>query len=159
MKFAFCKRTVISLTLCLFIVFMFFFRTAFYSLKSYDELMPFNEQYLPVCFSLSEMVELISLLGLNNYFEASNTLYSNIISLRCNPMGNLLQLLIQLVFRKNAPDIQISYTPIPKSAFYDDYGIYAQTAVGKWKRANITQIRGILHEYLALIYYYFKGYL
>ena len=93
--------TVIFCTLTIFLVFIFFYRTIFYSVKIFDEITPFKETYLPVTFSLSEMFELISFLGLNQYFEATNTLYSNIVSLRSNPLGNFLQLFIQFLCKKN----------------------------------------------------------
>ena len=83
------------------IVFIFYFPTLFYAVKAFDELLIFKETYLPVPFSFSEIPELISNLGLHQYVESSNTLYSTICSLRCNPLGNLLQLFIQFLFQKN----------------------------------------------------------
>lgn len=95
------KSLILFLAVTVLIVFIFYFRTAFYEVKAFDELVPFKETLLPVCFSFSEVFELISLLGLKQHFEAMNTLYSNIVSLRCNPFGNLLQMLIQVLFKKN----------------------------------------------------------
>ncbi len=82
-------------------IFLFYFRTVFYEVKAFDEIIPLKEAYLPTCNSFSEMFELISLLGLKQHFEASNTFYSHITSLRCNPIGNFLQMFIQVLFRKN----------------------------------------------------------
>lgn len=95
------KLSLMFLFLTLGLIFLFFYPTLFYKVKAYDELIPFKEVLLPSCFSLSEIFELISLLGLHNHFEATNTMYSNIVSLRCNPLGNLLQMLIQCFFKKN----------------------------------------------------------
>lgn len=92
--FVFLLTTILS-------VFIFYFPTIFFAIKSFDEVTPFKETHLPVCFSLSEMFDLISLLGLHQYFEASNTLYSSIISLRSNPLGDFLVLLTQFFCRKN----------------------------------------------------------
>lgn len=83
-------------------VFLFYFPTVFFAIKSFDEITPFKETHLPVCFSLSEIFDLISLLGLHQYFEASNTLYSSIISLRSNPLGDFLVLLTQFICRKSS---------------------------------------------------------
>ncbi len=94
------KKTIIFFSVVMLTVLFFFYPTIFYPVKLFDEIIPFKETYLPTCFSLSEMLELISLLGLRQHFEATNTLYSNIVSLRCNPFGNLLQLFIQLIFKK-----------------------------------------------------------
>ncbi len=82
-------------------VFIFYFHTIFFAVKSFDEITPFKEIHMPVCFSFSEIFELISLLGLHHYFEASNTLYSSIISIRSNPVGDFLVLLVQFFCRKN----------------------------------------------------------
>ncbi len=83
------------------VIFLFFFPTIFFKVKAYDELMTFKETYLPVCLSFSEMFELISVLGLRHHFEATNTIYSSLVSIRCNPVGNFLLLLVQALFKKN----------------------------------------------------------
>ena len=80
---------------------IFYFPTIFYAVKAFDEITPFKETHLPTCFSLSEIFELISLLGLHHYFEASNTLYSSIVSIRSNPLGDFFVLLVQFFCRKN----------------------------------------------------------
>src|SRR3989338_7032679 len=87
-------------TLTLAIVFIFFYKSLFFGVKIYDEIIPFKETFLPTCFSISEMYELISLLGLRQHFEATNSFYSNIVSIRCNPMGNLAQMLLQFLLQK-----------------------------------------------------------
>ena len=93
--------TFLFITVTVLIVFAFFFHTVFYGLKAYDELTTFDEGYVPLCYSLSEMFELISLLGLNHCFEAANTLYSNIISFRCTPVGVFLYMLHMFIFKKS----------------------------------------------------------
>ncbi|MFA5142617.1 MAG: ElyC/SanA/YdcF family protein [Candidatus Omnitrophota bacterium] len=63
---------------------------------------------------------------------------------------------VSLVFRKIAGDIDVTYTPIVNGHFY------ARTPGNlgsRWKRINIEQIRGILHEYIGILYYWFKGYI
>ena len=52
------------------------------------------------------------------------------------------------VFKKISPDIKVIYTPIPKSIFYQREG-----------KVKLSQIKGIFHEYLGIIYYWFKGYI
>lgn len=63
-----------------------------------------------------------------------------------------------LVFYKNAKDIKVTYTPILKSLFYshESKDIYGRKI---WKQINIQQIKGILHEYLGILYYWWKGYI
>lgn len=92
---------VLFLSSVLILIFIFFFQTLYYPPKAFDEIVIFKENFLPSCNSFSEMFELISLLGLKQYFEATNFLYSNIVSFRCNPLGNLIQLTMQVLFKKN----------------------------------------------------------
>ncbi len=95
------NKIMIFLAVTIFFVFLFYFHTLFYGIKIFDELTIFKESYLPVTFSVSEIYELISKLGLHQHIESNNMLYSNISSLRCNPFTNFLQLLIQFFFQKN----------------------------------------------------------
>lgn len=95
------KTTFIFLIFTIILTFLFYYQTLFYDIKAYDEITLLKETHLPVCFSLSEIFNLISLLGLHQYFEASNTLYSSISSLRSNPLGDFLILFTQLICKKN----------------------------------------------------------
>jgi uncharacterized SAM-binding protein YcdF (DUF218 family)/glycosyltransferase involved in cell wall biosynthesis len=53
-----------------------------------------------------------------------------------------------LTWRKAAPDVRVTPTPVPHSQFYaHDLG------------ANLEQMRGILHEYVAIVYYWWKGWI
>ena len=62
-----------------------------------------------------------------------------------------------LVFKKNAPELKVTYTPIPKSSFYK-HSIYSNKSfIGFHKQIQFKQLKGILHEYLGIIYYYIKG--
>jgi uncharacterized SAM-binding protein YcdF (DUF218 family) len=54
----------------------------------------------------------------------------------------------QLVVRKWAEDINVVYSPVERSQFYDrSYGV------------RVEQIRAIVHEYLGILYYLIKGYI
>lgn len=53
-----------------------------------------------------------------------------------------------MVFNKYAPQIDVIKSPIEKSQFY-----------ARHRRVLPVQIRGIFHEYLAILYYYLKGWL
>jgi len=52
-----------------------------------------------------------------------------------------------LVFKKHAPAIAVIYTPVKISQFYD-----------KTRGVRLEQIRAIAHEYLGILYYWFKRY-
>ena len=53
-----------------------------------------------------------------------------------------------LVYRKVADKTKVIYTPVPNSQFYD------RKIGSKWQ-----QIRAIFHEYLGILYYWWKGYI
>lgn len=55
---------------------------------------------------------------------------------------------VAMVYNKVAPEIQICLTPVPTSGFY-----------GNEKKVKWKHIRAIGHEYLAIIYYWLKGYI
>jgi len=54
---------------------------------------------------------------------------------------------IALVSKKISPDIRFIYEPLPYSLFFGD-----------GKRVELKHISAILHEYIAIVFYYFKGY-
>ncbi|MEW6008516.1 MAG: ElyC/SanA/YdcF family protein [Candidatus Omnitrophota bacterium] len=53
-----------------------------------------------------------------------------------------------LVFKKNAKGVKVSYAPILRSLYYD-----------KKDGIKLRHIRGIIHEYLGIIYYLMRGYI
>ncbi len=59
-----------------------------------------------------------------------------------------------LVFKKVGTGIEVLYAPLPKSEFY----AHATTGI-LTKKAEVRQIRGIFHEYLSIVYYWWKGYI
>jgi len=54
---------------------------------------------------------------------------------------------VSMVFDKFKDNLEIIYTPVPKSQFYDRIS----------GMINFEQIRAIAHEYLGIIYYWIKG--
>jgi uncharacterized SAM-binding protein YcdF (DUF218 family) len=64
---------------------------------------------------------------------------------------------VSLVIKKVAQGIKIIYTPIPKSRFYS-HNIRSSNR-RRWKQVKVQQIRGLVHEYLGIIYYWWKGYI
>ncbi|MFH1888956.1 MAG: ElyC/SanA/YdcF family protein [Candidatus Omnitrophota bacterium] len=63
-----------------------------------------------------------------------------------------------LVFEKNARDLRVIRVPPRKSIFYagNDTNV---SGIKWWRDVNLEQIKGILHEYLSIIYYKWKGYI
>ena len=90
----------------------------------------------------------------SNTFE--NVLYSKEILERYGWNKILLvsspyhMLRTKLIFSKIAEDIEVTFVPIERSLFY------TQPEKGG-KKINIQQIRGILHEYLGIIYFQLRG--
>jgi len=65
---------------------------------------------------------------------------------------------VQFVFKNIDSGINITYTPLPNSLFYsrktrDEEGQKI------WRQTNLTQIDGIVHEYLGILYYWYKGWI
>jgi uncharacterized SAM-binding protein YcdF (DUF218 family) len=53
-----------------------------------------------------------------------------------------------MVWKKQAPDVEVVPTPVEHSQFYD-HG----------RGANLEQVRGIIQEYLAILGYWRRGWL
>jgi len=53
-----------------------------------------------------------------------------------------------LIYDNIADDIEVRYTPVPNPQFYYRH-----------KKIGLEQIKAIIHEYAAIIYYYFKNYI
>jgi len=53
-----------------------------------------------------------------------------------------------MVFAKNASGINVKCVPVENNEFY-----------ARGKKVTVTQIRGIIHEYLAIVYYFWKGWI
>ncbi len=65
---------------------------------------------------------------------------------------------VELVFKKNADEVEVTYLPIKDSLFYS-HPIKDSKGRSSLKQINLSQIKGILHEYLGIVYYWFKGYI
>lgn len=83
------------------LVFIFYSHTLNYSWKIYDEHILYNESILPTPTSFSEIFEIISSFGLNNHFESSNPIYSNISVIRGTPVDTIFCLFFFYLFKKS----------------------------------------------------------
>ncbi len=65
---------------------------------------------------------------------------------------------VSLVLKKIDNGIDVTYTPLPSSLFYSRSPRDRQ---GRriWRQVNLSQINGILHEYLGILYYWYKGWI
>lgn len=60
------------------------------------------------------------------------------------------------VFNKIAKNIKVTYVPSVKSLFYA-HSERDKNNKRIWKKINMRQIKGILHEYMGIVYYLWKG--
>lgn len=60
---------------------------------------------------------------------------------------------ISLIFYRIGGDVKAIYTPLPRSSFYSHKNIPLFH-----RQINLRQIKGILHEFIGIIYYWWKGY-
>ena len=63
---------------------------------------------------------------------------------------------LSLVYSKIAKDLNVNYTPIPESLFYKHPDCYLD-GIKLIKQISFQQAKGIIHEYLGILYYWFKG--
>ncbi len=61
----------------------------------------------------------------------------------------------KLTFEKNEPDIHLTLIP-SESPFYKR-GVDERGKPYRFRQVNFSQLQGIFHEYLGILYYYFKG--
>lgn len=90
---------IIILTL---IVFVFFAHTLNYSWKFFDEDIIYAQSIWPIAHSLFELMEIIKSFGLNQLFESSSVIYSNIAIMRGTPVSNLVTLITLYLFKDSA---------------------------------------------------------
>ena len=62
----------------------------------------YNESIFPTPTYFSEIPEVISTYAFNSNFESQNLMLSNIINIRSNPLGTILNILVSYFFKKNA---------------------------------------------------------
>lgn len=63
---------------------------------------------------------------------------------------------VMLVFGKIAKDINVVYSPVSESSFYSHP---EKDSHGKriWKRIGLRQLKSVTHEYISILYYWWKG--
>ena len=64
---------------------------------------------------------------------------------------------VSLVFDHIVKDVRVSYVPIPYSLFYN--WPRETKLISLKKQITIAQIRALLHEYLGIVYYWWKGWI
>lgn len=62
----------------------------------------FNESLYPASMNFKEILEIISIYAFKSNVESQNLMFSNIINIRSNPIGNVFYIILSYVFSKNA---------------------------------------------------------
>ncbi len=63
-----------------------------------------------------------------------------------------------LIFKKEAPTLQVRYAPLEKSHFYRRTNV-DQDGKRKWRRIEWAQLKALVHEYAAIAFYWWRGYI
>ena len=82
-----------------------------------------------------------SLLNAKKIMESQGWASMLLVSSRYNTLRS------RLVVEKNLSSMTVRFTPAPRSAFFGEEGPV------RWKH-----VRAIIHEYLGIVYYWWKGY-
>jgi magnesium-transporting ATPase (P-type) len=102
MKVDFFKKPHIFLMGVLLIISFIFLPTINRDWQMFDEKDIYcNEGLYPIPESFSEIPEVISTYAFNFNFESQNLQFSNIVNIRSNPAGAILNILISFFFKKN----------------------------------------------------------
>ena len=68
----------------------------------FDEKMIFEDEgFFPIAANIKELFELISTFAFNYHIESQNVMFSNIINIRSNTIGAILNMVILFIFKKN----------------------------------------------------------
>ncbi len=119
---------------------------------------PLVMQALAVSLGVPKEVILLEGRATNTY---ENVIFSSRI-LKRNNWHNILLVSspyhmrrVRLVFQKNVSNVDVTYLPFKNSFFYRR----TQSANILSKKISLQQIEGIMHEYLGILYYWWKGYI
>jgi len=63
-----------------------------------------------------------------------------------------------LVFKKEASDLNVQFSPMEKSQFYQRKSV-DERGKRKWRQIEWVQVKALFHEYAAIAYYRWRGYL
>ena len=97
------KKKVISYLLgTVFLVFFIYSFSLFRPWQPFDERLFYNEEFLPIPQSFSEVFEIINSFVLNSHIISTNTFFSNHLLLRSDPVAWSILTFIFFFFKKNA---------------------------------------------------------
>lgn len=95
------KEKTTSLLLTLFLIVLTYSISITRPWQFFDERLFYTEGLFPIPSSLEEMYEIISTYAFNYHIDSQNAFFSNIISIRSNVLGFILNILIAFLFKQN----------------------------------------------------------
>lgn len=84
------------------IVFFVYFFSLFRPWQPFDERLLYNETLFPIPVTISEMPEVIKAFVVNYHMESMNSFFSNFMTIRSNPIAEILVVIVSFLFKKNA---------------------------------------------------------
>ncbi len=96
------QKKMYLLLLVISIVFLFYFFSLNREWQFFDERLIFKEELFPIPVNFSELFEVIRTFAFNYHVDSQNAFFSNIITVRSNTIGAILNILISFVFGKTA---------------------------------------------------------
>ena len=84
------------------IVFFIYSFSLFRPWQPFDERLLYNETLFPIPQTISEIPEIIKAFVLNYHIESMNSFFSNFMTIRSNPIAEILVIIVSFFFKKNA---------------------------------------------------------
>ncbi len=95
------KEKTTSLLLTLFLIALTYSVSITRPWQFFDERLFYTEGLFPIPSSMEEMYEIISTYAFNYHIDSQNAFFSNIINVRANVLGFILNVLIAFLFKQN----------------------------------------------------------
>lgn len=70
--------------------------------QPFDERLLYNETLFPIPVTISEIPEVIKAFVVNYHMESMNSFFSNFMTIRSNPIAEILVVIVSFLFKKNA---------------------------------------------------------
>ncbi|MBI3309158.1 MAG: hypothetical protein HYZ79_07280, partial [Candidatus Melainabacteria bacterium] len=96
------KKPAIFLAITLLIVFIVYFPSLNREWQFFDERSFYEESLFPIATSIAELIELIKTYAFSYHIGSQNTFFSNIITVRSNVLGAIMNMFVMFLFKKNS---------------------------------------------------------
>ena len=97
---SFIKKDFLPVLAIFCIIFLTYFPSINREWLPFDEGFIYKEELTPIPRSLSEIFEIIKYFALNTHVVSTNSFFSNLVNVRCNPLATSLHVIISYFFQK-----------------------------------------------------------